>query len=184
MSSPNTATNVKLISSLFSPEKDLIENVINELEIMFGPTDWISPWLFFDRTRYYEKEMGWPLYRRFMSFRDLIRPEDIVQKKLATNMIEKKYAKEDGSRNINIDPGYITLERLVLATGKNFIHRIYLTHGIYADLTLIFKGKSYIPLEWTYMDYSDPVAIEYFNEVRSRYKGQIEASLKIPRRKA
>jgi hypothetical protein len=176
MSIPNKAEDVKLITSLFSPDKDLIDRVINELESLFGPTDWVSPWLFFDRTKYYEKEMGWPLHRRFVSFRDLIKPEEIVQKKLTTNMIEKKYLTEDGRRSINIDPGYIALERLVLATGKNYTHRIYLSHGIYADLTLIFHGKSFKAIEWTYRDYGDPTAIEYFNEVRSRYKAQIRGA--------
>jgi len=172
MSTPNEAEDVKLISSLFSSDKELIDNVINELELLFGPTDWISPWLLFDRTRYYEKEMGWPLHRRFISFRDLIRPEEIVRIKLAANRIENNYTKEDGTRSINIDPGYISLERLVLATGKNYIHRIYLSDGIYADLTLIFHGKSFKSIEWTYPDYRDPVTIGYFNDVRSRYKGQ------------
>jgi hypothetical protein len=173
MSIPNQGDDVKLISSLFSSDQGQIDTAINELETLFGPTDWISPWLFFDRTRYYEKELGWPLHRRFISFRDLIRPEDIVAKKLATNMLEKKYLREDGRRGINIDPGYIALERLVLATGKNYTHRIYLSHGIYADLTLIFHGKSFKPIEWTYRDYGDPSAIEYFNEIRARYKAQI-----------
>jgi hypothetical protein len=173
MSTPNEAEDVKLICSLFSSEKELIDNVINELELLFGPTDWRSPWLFFDRTRYYEKEMGWPLHRRFVSFRDLIRPQEIVRAKLATNRIEENFSKAEGPRRINIDPGYISLERLVLATGKNYIHRIYLSDGIFADLTLIFHGQSFKAIEWTYRDYGDPVAIGYFNEVRSRYKGQL-----------
>jgi hypothetical protein len=173
MSIPNVAEDVKLICSLFSSDQELIDKVINELEMLFGPTDWISPWLLFDRTRYYEKEMGWPLHRRFISFRDMIKPEAIVEKKLATNIIENKYAKEDGTRNINIDPGYVALERLVLATGKNYTHRIYLSHGIYADLTLIFHGKSFKALEWTYRDYGDQAAIDYFNEVRRKYKAQL-----------
>lgn len=177
MSSPNEAEDVKLISSLFSSDKELIDDVIKELELLFGPADWISPWLLFDRTRYYEKEMGWPLHRRFVSFRDLIRPQDIVQKKLATNRIENNYTGTDGTRRINIDPGYISLERLVLVTGKNYIHRIYLSDGIFADLTLTFRGQSYKPLEWTYRDYGDPVTIGYFNEVRARYKTQIRGVL-------
>jgi hypothetical protein len=176
MSVPSDSENVKLISSIFSPEQDLIDRVIGEMEQLLGPTDWISSWLFFDRTRYYEKEMGWPLHRRFISFRDLIRPQDIVRIKLATNSIEKKYAEEDGKRKVNIDPGYISLERLVLATGKNYIHRIYLSDGIYADLTLTFRGQSFKPLEWTYRDYGDPASIKYFNEIRSRYKAQIRGA--------
>lgn len=172
MSSPSEAEDVKLISSLFSTQKELIDNIIGELEELFGPTDWLSPELFFDRTKYYAKEMGWPLYRRFVSFKNLIRPEDIVEIKLTTNRVEGKYTR-DGKRNINIDPGYISLERLVLATGKNYSHRIYLSKGIYADLSLIFQRGSFKPLDWTYRDYADPTLIDYLNNERERYKRQI-----------
>lgn len=172
MSTPNDSDNVKLISSLFSSERGLIDKVILEMEELFGPIDTISPWLFFDRTRYYEKEMGWPLHRRFTTFKNLIKPEDLPGKKLSTNKIEESYSNAE-NRRINIDPGYISLERLVLATGKNYTHRIYLSKGIYADLTLVFHKGSFSPLEWTYRDYSDPAVIEFFNNQREKYKKQI-----------
>jgi len=172
MSNPCDADDVKLISSLFSSRQTLIDRVIGELEETFGPTDWISPELLFDRTKYYAKELGWPLYRRFISFQTLIQPDDIIEIKLATNEVEKRYL-QDGKRQINIDPGYISLERLILATGKNYTHRIYLSKGIYADLSLIFHRGSYRRLEWTYRDYADPEVIDYFNDVRERYKKQI-----------
>ncbi len=76
-------------------------------------------------------------------------------------------------RRVNIDPGYIALERLVLATGKNYTHRIYLSKGIYADLTLVFHQGSFQTLAWTYRDYADTVVIGYFNEIRERYKNQL-----------
>ncbi|MBN2126324.1 MAG: DUF4416 family protein, partial [Deltaproteobacteria bacterium] len=141
-------------------------------ELLWGPTDWISPPLFFDRTRYYEREMGWPLYRRLISFHDLIRPEDLVGIKARTHAIERTHLR-DGAREINIDPGYVSLERLVLATGKNYTHRVYLSRGIYADLTLVFRRGSFSPLEWTYRDYADPGFIAFFNDIRERYKGQL-----------
>jgi hypothetical protein len=172
MSEPSEAEDVKLFSSLFSPGEALIETVIVELEGIFGPTDWISEGLLFDRTRYYEREMGWPLYRRFIAFRDLIRPDKIVDIKLRTNALEARYL-QDGKRQINIDPGYISLERLVLTTGKNYTHRIYLSKGIYADLTLIFHRGTFRALEWTYRDYAAPEVINRFNEVRERYKEQL-----------
>ena len=172
MSDPREAEEVKLISSLFSPQEGLIDKGIQELAALFGPTDWVSPRLLFDRTRYYEKEMGWPLYRRFISFRELVRPEEIVGIKLKTNRIEKCFT-QDGKRLVNIDPGYIALERLVLATGKNYTHRIPLSNGIYADLTLVFNKGSFRPLAWTYRDYADPEAIGYFNNIREGYKKQI-----------
>ena len=144
MSHPSPAEDVKLIASLFSHEKALIDLIIHELEKAYGPHDWVSPELCFDRTQYYAREMGWPLHRRFISFEKLIRPEELVEIKLATNRMEEKYLQAD-KRRVNIDPGYISLERLILATGKNYTHRIYLTKGIYADLTLIFHDKSFRP---------------------------------------
>ncbi|MBT3260417.1 MAG: DUF4416 family protein, partial [Deltaproteobacteria bacterium] len=69
MSRPEISDDVKLIMSLFSPEKELVPNVIEQLSDIYGEADWISPEIFFDRTRYYEKEMGWPLYRKFVSFK-------------------------------------------------------------------------------------------------------------------
>ncbi len=172
MSSPREAEDVKLISSIFSPHKELIDRVIGELEQTVGLKDWISPELLFDRTKYYAREMGWPLHRRFISFESLIRPRDIVEIKRTTNKIENGYL-QDGKRQVNIDPGYISLERLVLATGKNYTHRIYLSKGIFADLTLIFHKGSFSPLQWTYKDYASPEIIAFFNDVRDRYKGQL-----------
>lgn len=172
MSTPKESDKVKLFSSIFSAEKELIDDVIEQLVKLFGEPGIISPWLLFDRTRYYEREMGWPLHRRFIVFRDLIIPEDIVEAKLKTNKIESRYSNED-KRRINIDPGYISLERLVLATGKNYTHRIYLSHGIYADLTLVFNKGTFKPLEWTYRDYSDPDSIDFFNNEREKYKNQL-----------
>lgn len=168
MSTPQEPRKVKLISSLFSPEEALIDKVIQEMEGHFGPVDWVSGNLFFDRTRYYENEMGWPLHRRFISFFKLIRPDSIVDIKQITNELEKEYL-VNKKRKINVDPGYISLERLVLATGKNYIHRIYLEKGIYADLTLIFHDGTFKPLAWTYPDYADEKVIGFFNMVRSGY---------------
>ncbi|MCF8130271.1 MAG: DUF4416 family protein [Deltaproteobacteria bacterium] len=178
MSQPELSENVKLIMSLFSPEKALVESVMEALFQQFGETDWISPEMFFDRTRYYEKEMGWPLHRRFLSFKKLIPPEMLVDIKLKTNDLEASYL-EGQKRRINIDPGYISLERLVLATGKNYIHRIYLGKGIYADLTLVFKRGGFVPLDWTYPDYADANMIDDFNAIRSRYLDQLRKEKSI-----
>jgi hypothetical protein len=172
MSSPAEADDVKLISSLFSAQKDLIDDAIANLVSRFGPPDWTSSILPFDRTRYYAREMGWPLYRRFISFHNLIRPEQIIDIKLTTNDMEGCHL-ADGQRRINIDPGYVSLERLILATGKNYTHRIYLSNGIYADLTLMYQKGSFRPLGWTYRDYADPEVIACFNHVREQYKRQL-----------
>jgi len=168
MSIPKESPKVKLVSSLFSTEDDLIRNVIEQMKGHLGSVDWVSEKLVFDRTEYYAKEIGWPLFRRFISFSKLISPDSLVDVKLLTNAIENGHLVRK-KRRINIDPGYISLERLVLATGKNYTHRIYLDKGIYADLTLVFHAGTFIPLIWTYPDYADEKVIRYFNTVRIGY---------------
>ena len=166
---------VKLICSVFSPEETMIRECIERLEEIFGPADWVGPPMFFDRTKYYEREMGWPLHRRFVSFTRLIRPERIVEAKLAADGLEQKYSQE-GKRRVNIDPGYVSLERLVLATGKNYTHRVYLSKGVYADLTLLFQRGTFRSLEWTFPDYASSEMIGIFNEIRTGYKDQLRRS--------
>lgn len=178
MSQPHEPDPVKLIASLFSPEKELIDTVIDEISKLYGLVDWISPELLFDRTKYYAREMGWPLHRRFISCSELFPVDHLVEIKLKTNEIEQQYLRE-GNRMVNIDPGFISPERLILATGKNYIHRIYLSKGIYADLTLVFQKKSFRPLKWTYPDYADPQLISFFNEIRERYMEQVKEMKRI-----
>ncbi len=173
MSQPHEPDPGKLITSVFSPEKELIERAIGQLSQIFGPLDNFSDELFFDRTRYYAREMGWPLHRRFISFTELIAADQLADIKLRTNEIESRYLRGE-KRLINIDPGLISPERLVLATGKNYVHRVYLSKGIYADLTLIYKKGSYSPLKWTYPDYADSIIITWFNGVREQYMRQLK----------
>ena len=168
MSEIKPTAKVKLIGSIFSPEDNVIMEAIKDLESYFGAIDWSSEKLIFDRTQYYKKEMGWPLFRRFISFSRLIPPEYIVDAKLITNQIECTFI-SGNNRKVNIDPGYVSLERLVLATGKNYTHRIYLKDGIYADLTLVFHAGSFRILDWTYPDYADEKVIECFNGIREDY---------------
>ena len=172
MSQPSEPEDVKLFSSLFSPRAERIPETIREMEEWFGPADWVSREMVFDRTRYYEREMGWPLCRRFATFERLIRPDEIVEVKERSNGIEARHL-QDRRRRINIDPGYVSLERVVLATGKNYIHRIYLSRGIYADLTLLFRRGTFEALKWTYPDYGSPEMIQMFNDIRRRYKEQL-----------
>jgi hypothetical protein len=173
MSRPAEPRPVKLIVSLFSPSQSMLDEVLEVLSGIFGLIDWVSPLLMFDRTKYYAREMGWPLHRRFASFRNLVSPDRLSEIKIETNALEERYSTE-GRRRVNIDPGYVALERLVLATGKNYVNRIYLSRGIYADLTLVFSKGSFSPLPWTYPDYAAADTIRYFNQVRTEYLRQLK----------
>jgi len=113
--------------------------------------------------------MGKNLSRKFISFKHLIDPERLVSIKLFTNKLEEKFLWPGSSRRkINIDPGYLTLSKLILATTKDFSHRIYLGSGIYAEVTLRYlKNKGFQPWEWTYPDYRSKEYLEIFNQLRS-----------------
>jgi len=164
---------VKLIMSIIFKEKEILNAVMQELSSMFGQMDFASEILPFNFTDYYCKEMGKPLKRQFISFLKLISPETLPEIKHETNKVELKYSKDE-KRQANIDPGYITAERLVLATGKNFTHRIYLRNGVYADLTLIYQNKDFRPLSWTYPDYASPGIREIFKQIREKYLSQLK----------
>jgi hypothetical protein len=103
-----------------------------------------------------------------ISFLDLIDPVQLPEIKLVTNQIESQFVKGQ-KRFINIDPGYIVPERFVLATGKNYTHRIYLNKGIFADLTLIFQKGQFQKLPWTYPDYAANNVKNFLNNVRQHY---------------
>lgn len=168
MSIPSEPRPVKLIIGLFLKEIGLIESVSGQLSEKFGNVDIISSWFSFDFTDYYAPEMGSPLFRRLLVFKKLIRQDSLVEIKLFTNELEKNYTRFE-KRKINIDPGYLSHERFVLATGKNYTHRIYLGQGIFADLTLIYTRGSFQALPWTYPDYKDPRILEFLEKVRRKY---------------
>jgi len=128
----------------------------------------IMPFVYTD---YYEKEFGRDLKRAFISISKLINPADLYRIKILSNKIEEKFSRES-CRSINIDPGYINHAKLVLASTKDFAHRIHLNKGIFAEITLSFKGKNFTPLEWSYPDYRTSEYIKIFNEIRDIYVKQ------------
>ncbi len=177
MSKPRSPGPAKLIIGCFAKEKDILEDVAPKLSEAFGQPDIVSPWLAFEHTDYYSHEMGSPLFRRMMAFGRLIQQDDLTGIKLFTNNLEDQFSRQ-GNRLVNIDPGYLLAERFVLATGKNYTHRIYLNKGIYADLTLIYHKGRLRPLDWTYPDYAGEAIIRFLTSVRERYLYQLKECLK------
>lgn len=166
---------VNLIISLFSNSTDTLAAARDSLKRMFGPADLESPVTDFTHTDYYAKEMGPSLKRQFLSFEKLFTLEGLCAVKLETNNLEKNFAK-DGKRTINIDPGYIDLAKLVLFSTKDYSHRVFLDKGIFAEVTLFYKGKSFTPWPWTYPDYKTDSYIELFNRIRDIYKAKLTCS--------
>ena len=163
---------VKLIMGVSTADIGLWEKLRPQLEAVYSPIDLQLDWYKFDHTKYYTKEMGNNLLKCFVSFEEFINVEALPGIKHATNAIEKAYA-VDGKRRINLDPGYINAPKLVLATTKDFSHRIYLQDGIFGDIHLKFRGKNFKPQEWTYPDYREPFVLKFFEKVRDVYMEQI-----------
>ena len=158
----------KLVIGLFTGDIRIIEKLIPEFISVYGHIDLVSPWMAFNYTRYYEMEMGTPLYRRLCSFQSLVAQQDLAGIKMNTLRIEQSFS-QTGQRRVNIDPGYMLRERFVLASGKNFNHRICIGDGIYADLTLIYHKGNFQRLPWTYPDYADDDMLAFLEQVRNKY---------------
>ena len=168
MSTPRPPQPAKLVIGVFLKDKSVFEEIAEKLTLAYGDVDILSGWFDFNYTSYYEAEMGTPLFRRMIVFKKLIHQRALPEIKLLTNAIETE-TKGNNGRRVNIDPGYMTPERFVLATGKNFSHRIYLDKGIYADLTLMYQKGVFISLPWTYPDYGDDSLKAFLLRVRKKY---------------
>lgn len=173
MSKPKKPVRVKLIASLITRDRDVINPVLSAMQERFGGIDFISERMDFDHTEYYNSEMGRGLFRRIASFEDLICLEGLSAIKIFTNSIENQYT-DNGRRKINIDPAYVSMEKFVLASCKNFSHRIYLSDGVYADLTLIYKDRNFQPLEWTFPDYAELKMRNLLAKLREKYIMQLK----------
>ena len=163
---------VKLICGIIFSGDIEIEKVEADLQDRLSMIDYRSAVLDFIYTDYYHSEMGKPLFRKFLSFNDLIDPGMIAKIKLMTGRIEGKY-RIGGARRVNIDPGYIAPSKLVLASTKDFFHRIYLSDGIYAEVTLRWRNSAFEYFEWTFPDYRTEEYRAMLTRIRELYMGQI-----------
>lgn len=163
----------KLIVGFIYSSEEALKKAQLKLKLKFGKIDFESQAMPFVHTDYYTKEIGDGLKKMFISFKTLIKPESLPKIKLFTNSIENKLV-DKGRRPINIDPGYVTLSKLILATTKDYKHRIYLNKGIYSEVTLYYEGNTFMPWEWTYPDYKSSGYITIMNQIRSIYEAQIK----------
>ena len=140
----------------------------------WGPLALESPRFDFAETHYYDATMGSGLKKTFFAFRRPLDPAELVDIKLETNRWEEEYAVAAGHpepRPLNLDPGYLTLGKLVLASTKDFAHRIYLSRGIYAEVTLQYKHHRWQHHEYTFADYRRADYQDFFDTCREAIRG-------------
>lgn len=169
----------KLVIGFIYKELNIYLKAKENLYKKFGKIDFESRELPFIHTDYYNEEMGEGLLKKFISFEKLIYPGDLASIKIFTNKIEKKFLYPGSDkRMINIDPGLLSLSKFILATTKNYDHRIYIGKGIYAEVTLRFTQKEFREFEWTYPDFKTPEYKEILKQIREIYKKQISGEEK------
>lgn len=174
MSHPRRPQPVKLVMSFIYADAEALNQILRLTCGQYGPIDFLSEPFPFDFTNYYEPEMGKPLERRIASFEDLIDPGDLAGIKHWTNQLEDRFRNDHRGRKVNIDPGYIGASKFILATGKDYSHRIYLGDGIYGDLTLRVQEGGFHPLPWTYPDYAGEPLRKVLNLLRKKYLWQLK----------
>lgn len=162
---------VKMFVGVLTAQPSALTELRGSLEKHLGPVDCESKLLDFTYTDFYEPEMGPGLKRKFWGFGRLAVPDALVDLKLFANRVEQTLA-ISGKRTVNIDPGYLTPARLVLASTKDFGHRLYLSQGIYGEVTLMYQKKEFQPLPWTYPDYRSEAYHQFFRELRRVYMTQ------------
>jgi hypothetical protein len=164
----------KLVMGILISRIEMKETLLSRLTSAFGPVDCLGEPIDFTFSGYYDAEMGRPITRLFVSFRELRDGGSLAEVKRTTNLIEKEFM-VDTNRKINLDPGFIFLSKFILATTKDGSQRIPLEKGIYAEITLVFENKSFRPVELTYPDYRSPQYIKILNELRNSYRDQLKS---------
>lgn len=168
---PKEPEPVKLLHGILYSNEDILDLAREKLTDQFGKTDYVSPVFPFEITGYYESEMGSPLFRIFISHGPLIQPDELARIKIESNKIEKKLA-QAGKRLVNIDSGYMDVNKVVLASTKYNGQKIYLDFGIYADLTLYYEKGNYYHYPWSFPDFRSGEYNSIFLKIRERYKVQ------------
>jgi len=170
---------VKLVIGVLAANYQCLNCAADMLTDKFGNADFTSDVWPFDKTDYYKDQTGPRILRQFLSIEKLIDPGRLAKIKLRTNKLEQKLAKILSiplPRPVNLDPGIIEPSKLVLATTKNYSHRIYIGKKMYAEVTLIFDKGGWKPLDHTYPDYRQQCYFDFFEKVRTRLLEQLKSS--------
>ncbi|MHC5061055.1 MAG: DUF4416 family protein [Planctomycetota bacterium] len=169
---------VKLIIAVMAADEKCLIAALDAIVAEFGATDFESKVWPFDQTDYYKDQAGPHIVKQFVTIDKLIDPGELARIKHTTNQIEQRLAERLNAegfvwpRPINLDPGIIEPSKLVLASTKNFSHRIYIGEQMYAEVTLVFNKGKWESFPYTFPDYKQDRYHGFFNKVRTRLNEQ------------
>ncbi len=169
MGSPTPHEPVLRIVAIITRHEQALEWAIGHMTSKWGGVALESETFAFEETRYYEPTMGSHLGKTFLAFERLADPAELADWKWMTNAWEDEYAASAGHaepRPLNLDPGYITPAKLVLASTKDHAHRIYLRDGMYAEVTLFYRHGAWQHHEFTFPDYRRGDYQQFFTRCR------------------
>lgn len=174
MGVPREPKAVKYFVALLSSDGELLQSIEEDLAAGLSEIDTRSDPVPWTASNFYEKEMGPGLCRRFVSLTRLCSPGRLAEVKLKTRTIEERFRSvSTHGRRVNLDPGYLDIHKVVLASTKNAGQRVYLHSGIYGEVTLIYHNAAFHGLEYTYDDYRWPDTLRFFFRLRARYLSQL-----------
>ncbi len=162
---------VKIIVGILASDDRCLAAAREAVASHLGPLDLVSDIWPFDQTVYYRDQTGPAILRQFVSIDRLADPGALAEIKHRTNQLERELAEALAGafpRPVNLDPGIIEPSKLVLATTKNYAHRVYIGRKMYAEVTLVFDRGAWCPLPYTYPDYRRQNYFDFFSRVRLR----------------
>ncbi|MHC4623803.1 MAG: DUF4416 family protein [Planctomycetota bacterium] len=171
---------VKLIIGILGADGRCLDAAVEAIRAGFAKVDLVSDVWPFEQTDYYKDQTGEHILRQFVSIEELIDPGELAEIKHRTNKLEQELAQELGHvlpRPVNLDPGVIEPSKLILATTKNYSHRIYIGKRMYGEVTLIFDKGRWRPFDYTYPDYRQQCYFDFFDKVRTRLVEQLRAAV-------
>lgn len=162
----------RLVVSYIYSSVDALADSLTRLERHFGPVQYETVDIPCTPTQDYVEEMGNYLQRRFFSFERLVRRDALPTIKKMCARVESQFAdhvEDHIFRTVNIDPGLMTPDNLVMAHHREFNHRIYLSDGVFAETALIYARDYFTRLPWTNPDFCHDEAIDFFLRVRNSF---------------
>ncbi len=162
----------KLFIGVLFHNSEYLGQALQQFVEAYGEIDITSEDIPFTHTEYY-KEIGGTIYKKLVSFKNLIDRDTLADIKIYTNTVEFSFT-SNNRRPVNIDPGYLTLSNVFLASCKEYFHRSYIGKGIFVENEYYYTKGKYTFWEWTYPDYKKKEYLEFFHTVRKKYHAQLK----------